>query len=55
MHMGNPPHRDSLPLHSPFYDLPSLPPGEPITHVHMHETLRLDPPQGEDQLYDFDI
>ena len=52
MHMGNPPHRDSPPLHSPFYDLPSLPPGEPSTHVHMHETLSLDPPQGEDQPHD---
>ena len=35
----------------------SLPPGEPITHVHMHETktspnLRLDPPKGEDQPHD---
>ena len=38
-------------------DLPSLPPGEPLTHVHLHDTqtypnLRLDPPQGEDQPQD---
>ena len=54
---GEPHHRDSPPLNSSFCDLPSLPPGEPITHVHMHETLtspnlRLDPPQGEDQPHD---
>ena len=47
-------HRDSPPLPSSFCGLPSLPPGEPITHVHMHETLitphlSLDPPQGEEQ------
>ena len=40
-----------------FCDLSSLPPGEPITHVHMHETktspnLRLDPPKREDQPHD---
>ena len=54
---GEPHHRDSPPLPSSFCDLPSLPPGEPITHVHMHETLlsphlSLDPPQGEDQTHD---
>ena len=54
---GEPHHRDSPPLNSSFCDLPSLPPGEPITHVHMHETqtspnLRLDPPQGEHQPHD---
>ena len=54
---GDPHHRDSPPFHSSLCDLPSLPPGEPITHVHMHETLisphlSLDPPQGEDQTHD---
>ena len=54
---GEPHHRDSPPLNSSFCELLSLPPGEPITHVHMHETLtspnlRLDPPQGEDQPHD---
>ena len=50
-------HRATPTLHSSFCDLPSLPPGEPITHVHMHKTkpsskFRLDPPQGEDQPHD---
>ena len=54
---GEPHPRDSPPLNSSFCALPSLSPGEPITHVHMHETmtsphLRLDPPQGEDQPHD---
>ena len=36
------------------HSLSSLPPGEPITHVHLHHTQtspnpRLDPPKGEDQ------
>ena len=44
-------------MNSSLCDLPSLPPGEPITHVHLHETktspdLRLDPPKGEDQPHD---
>ena len=39
------------------HHLPSLPPGEHITHVHLHGTktypnLRLDPPKGEDQPQD---
>ena len=45
-------------------DLPSLPPGESITHAHLHDSnpaeedwksspnLRLDPPKGEDQPQD---
>ena len=50
-------YRDTPILHSSFCDLPSLPPGEPITHVHMHKTktssnFSLDPPQGEDQPHD---
>ena len=50
-------YRDTPTLNSSFCDLPSLPPGEPITHVHMHKTktssnFRLDPPQGEDQPHD---
>ena len=54
---GEPHHRDSTHLPSSFCALPSLPPGELITHVHMHETiisphLSLDPPQGEDQTHD---
>ena len=44
-------------MNSSFCNLPSLPPGEPITHVHLHATktspnLRLDPPKGEDQPHD---
>ena len=39
------------------HHLPSVPPGEHITHVHLHDTktspnLRLDPPKGEDQSQD---
>ena len=54
---GEPYHRATQTLNSSFCDLPSLPPGEPITHVHLHETktspnLRLDPPIGEDQPHD---
>ena len=54
---GEPHHRDIQTLNSSFCDLPSLPPGEPITHVHLHDTktspkLRLDPPKGEDQPHD---
>ena len=54
---GEPHHRDTQTLHSSFCDLHSLPLGEPITHVHLHETntspnLRLDPPQGVDQPQD---
>ena len=54
---GEPHHRDTHTLHSSFCALPSLPPGEPLPHVHMHETkpspnFRLDPPQGEDQPHD---
>ena len=50
-------HRDIQTLNSSFCDLPSLPPGEPITHVHLHDTktspkLRLDQPKGEDQPHD---
>ena len=52
-----PHHRDIQTLNSSFCDLPSLPPGEPITHVHLHDTktspnLRLAPPNGEDQPQD---
>ena len=44
-------------LNSSYCDLPSLPPGEPIPHVHLHDTwssphLRLDPPKREDQPQD---
>ena len=51
---GEPHHRDIQTLNSSCCDLPTLPPGEPITHVHLHDTktspnLRLDPPKGEDQ------
>ena len=51
---GEPHHKDIQTLNSSFCDLPSLPSGEPITHVHLHDTktspkLRLDPPKGEDQ------
>ena len=54
---GEPHHRATQTLNSSFCDQPSLPPGEPITHVHLHETktspnLRLDPPNGEDQPHD---
>ena len=54
---GEPHHRDSPPLPSSFCDLPSLPPGELITHVNMHDPLisphlSLDPPQGEVQTHD---
>ena len=54
---GEPHHRDTQTLNSSFCDLPSLPPGEPIPHVHLHDmktspTLRLDPPKGEDQPQD---
>ena len=54
---GEPHHRDTQTLNSSLCDLPSLPSGEPITHVHLHETttspnLRLDPPRGEDQPHD---
>ena len=50
-------YRDTPTLNSSFCDLLSLPPGEPITHVHMHQTktssyFRLDPPKGEDQPHD---
>ena len=54
---GEPHHRDIQTLNTSYCDLPSLPPGEPITHVHLHDTktspnLRLDPPKGEDQPQD---
>ena len=54
---GEPHYRDTHTLNSSFCALPSLPPGEPLPHVHMHETkpspnFRLDPPQGEDQPHD---
>ena len=54
---GEPHHRDIHTLNSSCCDLPSLPPGEPITHVHLHDTktspnLRLAPPKGEDQPQD---
>ena len=54
---GEPHHRDIQTLNSSYCDLPSLPPGEPITHVHLHDTktsrnLRLDPPKGDDQPQD---
>ena len=54
---GEPHHRATQTLNSSFCDQPSPPPGEPITHVQLHETktspsLRLDPPKGEDQPHD---
>ena len=54
---GEPHHRKIQTLDSSYCDLPSLPPGEPITHVHLHDTktspnIRLDPPKGEDQPQD---
>ena len=54
---GEPHHRDIQNLNSSFCDIPSLPPGEPITHVHLHDiktspNLRLAPPKGEDQPQD---
>ena len=54
---GEPHHRDIQTLNSSYCDLPSLPPGEPTTHVHLHDiktspNLRLDPPKGEDQPQD---
>ena len=54
---GDPHHRATHTLNSSFCDQPSLPPGEPITYVHLHETktspnLRLDPPKGEEQPHD---
>ena len=54
---GEPHHRNIQTLNSSYCDLPSLPSGEPITHVHLHDTktspnLRLDPPKGEDQPQD---
>ena len=57
-------HSDASLLQNPNFDaygephhLPSLHPGEPTTHVHLHDTktypnLRLDPPKGEDQPQD---
>ena len=38
---GKPHHRDIQTLNSSYCDLPSLPPGEPITHVHLHDTKML--------------
>ena len=35
---GEPHHRDIQTLNSSFCDLPALPPGEPITHAHMHDS-----------------
>ena len=35
---GEPHHRDIQTLNSSFWDLPSLPPGEPITHAHIHDS-----------------
>ena len=57
---GEPHHRNIQTLNSSYCDLPSLPPGEPITHAHLHDTktspnLRLDPPKGEDQPQDVTI
>ena len=54
---GEPHHKHTQNLNNSYCDLPSLPPGEPITHVHLHDTktspnLRMDPPQGEDQPQD---
>ena len=54
---GEPHHRNIQTLNSSYCDLPSLPPGKPITHVHLYDTktspnLRLDPPKGEDQPQD---
>ena len=50
-------HRNIPNLTSSYCDLPSLTPGESITHVHLHDTKpspnpRLDPPQGEDHPQD---
>ena len=50
-------HRDIQTLNSSHCDLPSLPPEEPITPVHLYDTktspnLRLDPPKGVDQPQD---
>ena len=54
---GEPHHRNLQTLTSSYCDLLSLPPGEPITHVHLHDTktspnLRFAPPKGEDQPQD---
>ena len=54
---GEPHHRATQTLNSAFCDQPSPPPGESITHIHLHETktspsLRLDTPKGEDQPHD---
>ena len=54
---GEPHHKDTQTLNSSYCYLPSLPPGEPFTHVHLHDTktppnLRLDPPKREDQPQD---
>ena len=35
---GEPHHSNIQTLNSSYCDLPSLPPGEPITHVHLHDT-----------------
>ena len=35
---GEPHHRDIQTLNSSFCDLPSLPPGESVTHAHMHDS-----------------
>ena len=35
---GEPRHRDIQTLNSSYCDLPSQPPVEPITHVHLHDT-----------------
>ena len=52
-----PHHRDTQTLNSSYCGLPSLPPGETTTHVHLHDietspNLRFDPPRGEDQIQD---
>ena len=57
MHMKKPHHRDTQTLNSSYCDLPSLPPGETTTHVHLHDiktspNLRFDPPRGEIQTQD---
>ena len=54
---GEPHQRATQTLNSSFCDQPSLPPGEPITHVHLHDiktspNLRLDPPNVQDQPHD---
>ena len=54
---GEPHHRNIQTLNSSYCDLPSLPPGEPITNVHLYDTktspnIRLDPPKGKDQPQD---